>query len=361
MEIHMSIKRLNYFNHQFLEEQDFRDEQKYHIEMRRRLNRALHIWGIVEGLEVATAGPREVTIAPGFALDREGRELLVAQPIAREIRSGEHHHKQLHVVLVHKERFEDTDRRSSGGVEGYNRITEYVELEITHESDRAGSGVLLGTLHVADDGNIHHIDHSGRQSASSLLAHHSVHTPHIADGSITEPKLAAGLMESLMPKVELADDSITMRKLAPDVRSALGPRGWVRLPFKPVSYKPKGPHRMDENRGDFLQDKVFAHCDARGASGTMGIPVPAGARAIREFRIAGTAHGRRLRVQLFRTGWNLADRVGESIEILNEEFIHAEFDRKFVVERELDDFHALALVVIADSESEIWLVAARFE
>ena len=32
----MSIKRLNYFNHQFLEEQDFREEQQYQIEMRRR-------------------------------------------------------------------------------------------------------------------------------------------------------------------------------------------------------------------------------------------------------------------------------------------------------------------------------------
>ena len=112
----MSIKRLNYFNHQFLEEKDFRDEQQYHLEMRRRLNRSLHIWGIAEGLEVARSGNREVTVAPGFAIDREGRELVVVTPIARDIGSSEHHHKELHVLLSHKERFEEAEAILRDGV-----------------------------------------------------------------------------------------------------------------------------------------------------------------------------------------------------------------------------------------------------
>ena len=47
------VKRLNYYNSQFLKENDFNDEQLYHNQMRRFHNRALHTWGIVEGLEVA--------------------------------------------------------------------------------------------------------------------------------------------------------------------------------------------------------------------------------------------------------------------------------------------------------------------
>ena len=45
----MAIKRLRYFDNQFLVEADFTDEQKYHLEMRRRLNRALHSFGIAAG------------------------------------------------------------------------------------------------------------------------------------------------------------------------------------------------------------------------------------------------------------------------------------------------------------------------
>jgi hypothetical protein len=108
-------------------------------------------------------------------------------------------------------------------------------------------------------------------------------------------------------------------------------------------------------------DVGFAHSDGRGGRGTMAIPVPAGATWIREFRIAGTSRGRKIRVQLYRTGWNMRDRKGEFTEILNEEFIHAEFDKTFPAERELDDVHALSLAVHAEGESEIWLVAARFQ
>jgi hypothetical protein len=356
----MSIKRLNYFNHQFLEEQDFRDEQQYHLEMRRRLNRSLHIWGVVEGLQVARTGNREVTVEPGFALDREGRELVVVKGLARDIGHAEHH-KKLHVLISHQERFEEADRRSSGGIEGYNRITEEAEVGVTHEADKFGSGILLATVHLDDEGNIHKIDHAGRQLAGSLIAPQSVHTGELADGSVTDEKLAPGLRESLKPeKFQLRDGSVTMEKLSPDLRSALGARGWVRLPFKPISLRPKGQHgRADES--DFSVDIVFAHCDGRGARGTMGIPVPAGATAIREFRIAGTSRGRKIRVQLFRTGWNTNERKGEFVEILSEEFVHAEFDKLFKAERELDEFHALSLAVSAEGESEIWLVAARFQ
>ena len=75
----MFIKRLNYFTHQFLREQDFKDEQAYHLEMCRRHNRMLHGWGVVTGLEVQKKGEREITINPGTAIDKEGRELMLAE------------------------------------------------------------------------------------------------------------------------------------------------------------------------------------------------------------------------------------------------------------------------------------------
>lgn len=61
---------------------DFIAEQNYHLEMRRRLNLALHLWGIVDGLEVGVVPdlPDHFFISPGMAIDAYGREIVVAAP-----------------------------------------------------------------------------------------------------------------------------------------------------------------------------------------------------------------------------------------------------------------------------------------
>ncbi len=59
------------------------DEQTYHMEMRRRLNRYLHLHGIAEGLQLNqdTEGTiSEVSILPGMAIDAFGREIYVFAP-----------------------------------------------------------------------------------------------------------------------------------------------------------------------------------------------------------------------------------------------------------------------------------------
>lgn len=43
-----TVKRLNYYDHQFLRAPDFTDEQHYHLGMRRLHNSSLHTWGIVQ-------------------------------------------------------------------------------------------------------------------------------------------------------------------------------------------------------------------------------------------------------------------------------------------------------------------------
>ncbi|BAZ23375.1 hypothetical protein NIES4073_42630 [Kalymmatonema gypsitolerans NIES-4073] len=71
------IERLNYFNNQFLKEEDFLDEQKYHLEMRRHHNRLLHTPGIAEGLEIRKTGAKEVKVTRGSAIDSNGREMIL--------------------------------------------------------------------------------------------------------------------------------------------------------------------------------------------------------------------------------------------------------------------------------------------
>jgi hypothetical protein len=355
----MSIKRLNYFNHQFLDEKDFRDEQNYHLEMRRNHNHFLHFWGVVDGLQVVRSGNREVTIEKGFALDREGRELIVTHPITREVPISEHH-EQGYLAIGYKELLEEADRHGAGGVEGFNRLTETVEVHFSHEMHKDHPHVVLAHLHVSREGHIHRVDESARRQAGSLIAHQSVHTHHLVDAAVTEQKLAPSVLETLRPKdFYLADGSVTMAKLSPELQLALSSRGWVRMPFKPNRLRPKAKDWGAE-MPEFQLDVAYAYSDLKGARGTMEIPVPPGAIRIREFRIAGTAR-RKVRVQLLRTGWDIKQRKGESTEIMNKEIIHGVFDSAFEADRELDEFHAITVSVAAEGEAEIWLVAARFE
>ncbi len=74
------IERVNYYQLEYLGAEDFKAEQAYHRDMRRRHNVGHHTWGIVAGLElVEKAKPSgagyDVFVQPGFAIDGFGREI----------------------------------------------------------------------------------------------------------------------------------------------------------------------------------------------------------------------------------------------------------------------------------------------
>ena len=73
------IKRMRYFENEFLNADDFNAEQDYHRTMRMEHNKALHGWGIASGLEVSGQDgvTRTVTITPGVAIDGLGREIIL--------------------------------------------------------------------------------------------------------------------------------------------------------------------------------------------------------------------------------------------------------------------------------------------
>lgn len=75
------IEPTAYFDGQRLAAADLTAAQDFHRELRWRHNLALHGAGIVEGLAVDGArGDVVVRVAPGFALDGHGRELILSEP-----------------------------------------------------------------------------------------------------------------------------------------------------------------------------------------------------------------------------------------------------------------------------------------
>lgn len=84
--------RNNYFEGKRLTPDSFRVEQRYLVERRRLLNRAIHGWGVVYGFAFKVDPPNECErevisgrfeIGPGMALDECGRELLHPETVVR--------------------------------------------------------------------------------------------------------------------------------------------------------------------------------------------------------------------------------------------------------------------------------------
>lgn len=78
------IKRVQYSKDQYLNLQEFVDEQEYHVAMRRRHNVTGHGWGVATGLAVTFEAGR-LTVHPGYAVDKFGRELVLTEPLTMVI------------------------------------------------------------------------------------------------------------------------------------------------------------------------------------------------------------------------------------------------------------------------------------
>jgi hypothetical protein len=148
------VKRLNYFNSQFLVERDFLDEQAYHITMRRLHNKALRSWGIVNGLNVAKTGDKEVSISPGLAVDAAGREIVILSTQPHAFASGAAS-VALYLTIAYQDFRDPADLDSSGGVSDHTRITERpLVTSSTNPPPGDGSVIVLARIVLDAAGNV---------------------------------------------------------------------------------------------------------------------------------------------------------------------------------------------------------------
>jgi len=208
------IKRLHYFDHQLLVEKDFTDEQTYHLDMRRRHNRALHKFGVAEGLNVRKTGEKEVTVDPGIAIDRDGKVIIQGADFVVDLRDGTKYPKntQVHVVIAHVE--EESDQTTFGGVSGATRITEKTKIEaVTTAPASDGRVIRLATFKLDNNanvpGNIGDPLAEGRQFAGSVLAPGTVGEAHLVDGAVTESKLVDGAVTA----AKIAGGAVTPKSI----------------------------------------------------------------------------------------------------------------------------------------------------
>ncbi len=127
----MAIKRLHYFDHQFLVEKDFTDEQAYHLGMRRRLNQVLYTSGIADGLLVVRKNASTITVQKGTAIDAQGQEIVLETDADRDLsnRTTFPAGSTITVGVLYQE--QQTDPTTATGATGNTRITEQAVIEVT--------------------------------------------------------------------------------------------------------------------------------------------------------------------------------------------------------------------------------------
>lgn len=83
------FERNNYFYGKLLSVDDFLLEQKYVNDKRRMMNRFLYGAGVVTGMNVVGVDDTTILVESGLALDYTGREIIIAEPVARRLQTLE--------------------------------------------------------------------------------------------------------------------------------------------------------------------------------------------------------------------------------------------------------------------------------
>jgi len=159
------VQRPRYFDHQFLKVEDFTLETEYHLDMRRRHNRDLHTPGVADGLTVAgSSGATSVTVAPGVALDAQGREIVLVDPRTVSLPTGV---TSAQVYIVYDE--EETDQVTAAGVTGNRRFSEDPAVVVSPPAAVPPDGILLATLALNNGQLTAPPNNAVRQPAASVV------------------------------------------------------------------------------------------------------------------------------------------------------------------------------------------------
>src|SRR5690242_18077718 len=110
-------KRTRFFDGQFLTDQDFVDEQKFHLDRQRRHQRVLHVSGVCEGLEVTATALNTVSVGPGTAVDADGRTLALGAAITVDLPATTFNGKSGTTVYLTYEEVSTDEQKGQGSAD----------------------------------------------------------------------------------------------------------------------------------------------------------------------------------------------------------------------------------------------------
>lgn len=171
-------KRVRFFDGQYLQDQDFIDDQRYHIARARNSLRLFHGSGISDGLTVTSAQANAVTVAPGTALDSDGRQIVLTAVRDLPLVASKYQNQRGIKLYIGYDQ-QETDPQKDVGSADNTRFQEIPRLEAVLANQNASfttPPVLLAQLNVDSRGGVT-IDNSVRQYTGLRLPGPTAETP----------------------------------------------------------------------------------------------------------------------------------------------------------------------------------------
>ncbi|MFJ4790912.1 hypothetical protein [Streptomyces sp. NPDC088794] len=156
-------KRVRFFDGQFLQDQDFIDEQKFHLDRERRQSRLLRLTGVATGLTVTSGAELRITVAAGMAVDALGRHLVLESGTTLQLDEDFADQQGIEVHLAYRETETDLTPDEAPGGAGARRWDESPRIVVVAPDgtttvapddaprDLDDHTVLLARLAVAND------------------------------------------------------------------------------------------------------------------------------------------------------------------------------------------------------------------
>lgn len=220
-----NIERLNYFTGQFLEADDFKAEQEYHIRMRRFGNRVLYLSaGILDGgFEVQKISDSEISISSGIGIDAQGRELIIITPLKVEVPIDKKS-MTLNITLEYVEKEAETSSDTFVDTEGISvtgrtRIAETPVVGFPEDANITNDQIKIAKITLDANGKIGSIDKAERQFA------HARFPRDLIVGQGSNGRLSVRHIDGKSHQNDTSDDLFLNWSTGKNVYLGFGPHG----------------------------------------------------------------------------------------------------------------------------------------
>lgn len=153
------FKRINFFKGFVTTTKDWNEAEAYHVEKRKLHNRCFHGAGVVRGhrqeLKVMARGRPDmsVEIAPGYALDGAGNDLMVWETEIKTIAKADYKLPlTIYIVAKYVEEFTDfIAYKENLDFKGHRRILEKCKIDLTITEPDIASEVEIARVYLTED------------------------------------------------------------------------------------------------------------------------------------------------------------------------------------------------------------------
>jgi len=161
------FQRVNFFKGLFMKTEDWKKEQQYHMEKQRFHNKYLHTPGVVpdclERLRVTVSETgNKLIIAPGYAIDGEGRDLYVPEPKEIDIPDLQSFNPPttIYIAIRYAENPQDKRENETNPMySGYAYLSEDPQVEITSQEPDNHENIELARVRLSENaGRIRNAD-----------------------------------------------------------------------------------------------------------------------------------------------------------------------------------------------------------